>query len=158
MKKLLLAIIAASLCVPSLADVLYDQYSYKVVGDEHQYRWTGIDEDGGFNRIYAINYNPYKSTDLDFSIYFAAQEQESFRYYACDKIRWLVDGELLDIDQPRLSSSRTSYFSSPTRKQFEKMANAESISYLFCGKLYRFGDKELEGINRVYREYARNHL
>lgn len=73
----------------------------------------------------------------------------------CGKIKWVVDGNELDLAQRSLKND-TVYFTWLTKKSLAQFANADSVQLTVCGHTYKMTEYDLDGINRVYTDYMKN--
>ncbi len=168
MKKLFLVCCIGLSAVSAVAGTGSYEHTFDEVEQEDNYQWIGFDDvisayDSNIRlgKIFNIRYNPNRSKITDFSLYL--RYSNVFRdkaYLSCGNPTWVLDGTpYLEVDQRAYNDKDgSSSFTLLTRRDFEKFANASKIDYKFCGKNYTLDKYEMEGLERVYREFEKAHL
>ena len=168
MKKIFLACCISLASFSAIAGAGEYEHRFDEAKQEDDYRWTGFDDvpsnyDNNIRlgKIFGMRYNPNKSSFTDFNIYMRfSNVYRDKTYLSCDSPTWILDGTpYLDVKQKSYKDDDgSSSFTFLTRQDFENFTKASKIDYKLCGKNYSLDKYEIEGLQRVYREYAKNHL
>lgn len=168
MKKFIVAGLISLISINAIAGIGGYEHSFDEETQSDTYRWVGFDELPPINgteaelvKIFDIKYNPNKSSITDFNLYVRVKGvNSSSKYFHCGNPTWIIDGKpIRDVEQNynEYKDGSTS-FTFLTKQEFSEFAKAETVEYRMCGSQYALDKYETEGLQRVYSDFAKDHL